>query len=134
MTVADHSFSLIYLNPPYDYEAVKREEDGDNTSTRKNHVEYNFLRETMQKLQPDGLLIFVLQHKILGTDTSRAPSPPTSTTSVSIRCPTANTRSTSSACCLPTTIDSVVDDDAGAKELMKWKTTPAAAPRRLQQR
>ena len=69
-TVANQAFSFLYLNPPYDWEAVEREEEDGNEapSSRRNRLEYNFLRETMHKLQAGGLLIFIVPHKILGIE------------------------------------------------------------------
>ena len=72
-TVANASFSILWLNPPYDWDAVEQDEqeqleNNESTSSRKNRLEYNFLRETYQKLQPGGVLVFILPHRILGTE------------------------------------------------------------------
>ena len=125
MTVANHGFSLIYLNPPYDYEAVSREneEGNEGTSSKKNRVEYNFLRETMQKLQPDGLLIFVLQHKILGTERVARTIAANFYDIRVYSLPDGEYEEYEQCVMFAYRRESIVDDNAGAKELMRWKTT-----------
>lgn len=92
------AFSLLYLNPPYDWDAVEQEEQEDNEtpSSRKNRLEYNFLRESYSKLQPGGVLVYVIPHKILGVE-RRARWPTTSATSPCAPSPMENTTSSSSA-------------------------------------
>ena len=125
MTVANHGFSLIYLNPPYDWEAVSREneEGNEGTSSKKNRVEYNFLRETMQKLQPDGLLIFVLQHKILGTERVARTIAANFYDIRVYSLPDGEYEEYEQCVMFAYRRESIVDDNAGAKELMRWKTT-----------
>ncbi|MFN8467297.1 MAG: DUF6094 domain-containing protein [Caldilineaceae bacterium] len=69
-TVSEAAFSLLYLNPPYDWDAVEQEEQEDNETpgSRKNRLEYNFLRESLTKLQAGGVLVYVLPHRILGVE------------------------------------------------------------------
>jgi hypothetical protein len=44
-----HAFQVLYLNPPYDYDAGEGK-----------RLEYTFLRETTKWLQPDGLLVYLV--------------------------------------------------------------------------
>ena len=53
------SFSILYLNPPYDFDA----EDG--------RTELSFLKHTLPYLTPRGLLLFVLPQKRITTRTAR---------------------------------------------------------------
>ena len=54
------SRSSTSTHPTTGKPSEREEEDGNEApSSRQNRLEYNFLRETMHKLQPGGLLIFV---------------------------------------------------------------------------
>lgn len=57
---SNETFSLLYLNPPYDWEG-KREDD-----ERQDRQEYLFLRDTLPRLQIGGLLVYVIPHQTLG--------------------------------------------------------------------
>jgi len=46
-------FSLLYLNPPYEYE------DGER-------MEVRFLRHCLKWLKPDGILVFLIKEQVLG--------------------------------------------------------------------
>ncbi|MBA3530794.1 MAG: methyltransferase [Ardenticatenales bacterium] len=52
--VARHGANLLYINPPYDSD----HEDG--------RLEYQWLRDTREWLQPDGVLLFVVPQHVLG--------------------------------------------------------------------
>ena len=41
MTVANHAFSFLYLNPPYDWEAVSRENEDGNEGTSSGRTASN---------------------------------------------------------------------------------------------
>ena len=57
---SNETFSLLYLNPPYDWEG-KREDD-----ERQDRQEYIFLRDTLPRLQMGGLLVYIIPHQTLG--------------------------------------------------------------------
>ncbi len=52
--ISNRAFSCLFLNPPYDFESVEKEEE---ISSRK---EKWFLQGTIQYLQPKGLLIYII--------------------------------------------------------------------------
>ena len=58
VTVAHKSFSLLYLNPPYDTEAGK-------AGVHKRRLEYVFLQNTLKTLQPGGLLIYIVPLRLM---------------------------------------------------------------------
>ena len=53
-----YSFTLLYLNPPYDW-VKKVNPEGEEISTR---LEYLFVREFTPRLFPGGLLVLVVPH------------------------------------------------------------------------
>jgi hypothetical protein len=53
------AFSLLLLNPPYDFEAGNKVEE-------KKRQEYIFLRQSYDKLCPAGVLIYVIPRWVLG--------------------------------------------------------------------
>ena len=59
ITCSHKSFSLLWLNPPYDAEAGQNQ-------TRKRRLEYVFLQNTLKVLQPGGLLVYIVPLKLLG--------------------------------------------------------------------
>ena len=60
--ITNGAFSLLFLNPPYDWES---QEEGNE---RK---EKSFLRETIKYLQPGGLLIFIIPQNRLDKNTAK---------------------------------------------------------------
>ena len=68
-TIAHNSFSLLYLNPPYDYQYDNDQEDQTPEDFRRNHKtkrkEIFFLQRTMTYLAPRGLLIYIVPEHIL---------------------------------------------------------------------
>lgn len=56
-TVSNKAFSLLWLNPPYDWDHEARE--------RHSRQEYVFLRRSYTKLQAGGLLVYIVPRKIL---------------------------------------------------------------------
>lgn len=58
VTVAHKSFSLLYLNPPYDTEAGK-------TGVHKRRLEYVFLQNTLKTLQAGGLLVYIVPLRLM---------------------------------------------------------------------
>ena len=58
ITCAHKSFSLLWLNPPYDTEAGQ-------AGTHKRRLEYVFLQNTLKVLQPLGLLVYIVPLKLL---------------------------------------------------------------------
>ncbi|MCB0109423.1 MAG: hypothetical protein KDE53_26055, partial [Caldilineaceae bacterium] len=59
VTTSHNSFSLIWVNPPYDTEASS------DVTTKRNRLEYTFLRNTLKTLQPGGLLVYIVPLKLL---------------------------------------------------------------------
>ena len=53
---SNKAVSLLYLNPPYDYEVVASDKESD----KKQRLEWLFLRSAEDKLQPGGVLVFVV--------------------------------------------------------------------------
>jgi len=56
--ISNKAFSMLYLNPPYDW-AVK---DDDSESER---YERTFLRNTLKYLMPRGILVYLIPHRRL---------------------------------------------------------------------
>jgi hypothetical protein len=68
-TIAHNSFSLLYLNPPYDYQYDNDAEEQSPEDFRRNHKtkrkEIFFLQRTLPYLAPRGLLIYIVPEHIL---------------------------------------------------------------------
>lgn len=62
--ISDSAFSLLFLNPPYDYE----ETDEDKISERK---EKTFLIRAVPKLKSGGILIYIIPQNRLTNDIAR---------------------------------------------------------------
>jgi tRNA1(Val) A37 N6-methylase TrmN6 len=62
--ISHQSFSILYLNPPYDYHYDRELEDNPNNN-KTIRKEIHFLRRTIQYLATDGLLIFIVPRHIL---------------------------------------------------------------------
>ena len=58
--ISNNVFSCLFLNPPYDFET--QTEDEVNNSERKEKI---FLKDTIRYLQPEGLLICIIQQNQL---------------------------------------------------------------------
>ena len=58
VTTSSGAYGLLFANPPYDDEAG-------NVGTRKNRLEYTFLRQTLQSLQPGGILVYIVPRVLL---------------------------------------------------------------------
>ena len=58
MACSPKSMSLLYLNPPYDSEHG-------NNGAAKQRLEYLFLRQTADKLMPNGILVYIVPVAIL---------------------------------------------------------------------
>jgi len=61
MVTSNDAVSLLFANPPYDYEVVASDED----SNKKMRLEWNFLRNAEDKLQPGGVLVFIVPQQVL---------------------------------------------------------------------
>lgn len=61
------SVGLLWLNPPYDFEAIQVESDDPNKVTRlvTERVEYKFLKNATPKLQTDGLLVYIVPLSVI---------------------------------------------------------------------
>lgn len=59
-TGSREAFSLIFLNPPYDY-------DADDKDDGRLRLEQRFLTSCSDRLQPGGLLIYIIPEYILNT-------------------------------------------------------------------
>ncbi len=59
ITLSNQSCSLLWLNPPYDWEAG-------NAGEFKNRLEYIFLKDTIRSLQDDGVLVYLVPQRLLG--------------------------------------------------------------------
>jgi predicted RNA methylase len=55
--ISNRSFSGLFLNPPYDWELASSE---DAINSRK---EKTFLTGTVQYLQPEGVMVYIIPHK-----------------------------------------------------------------------
>ena len=53
ITTSVESFSLLLLNPPYDWEAGE-------AGVKKSRQEYVFLRNTLRRLMPGGILVYIV--------------------------------------------------------------------------
>lgn len=60
ITSSRNAHSLLWLNPPYDFDVLDSEESG-----RKNRQEYLFLQSCTPKLQPGGVLVYIVPQSIL---------------------------------------------------------------------
>ncbi len=61
VTTRNKAFSLLWLNPPYDWEYGELEE-----GKKRQRLEYQFLRATEDKLAPGGVLVYIVPQGILG--------------------------------------------------------------------
>lgn len=62
LRATNHTFSLLWLNPPYDWDTP---EDDDSPAER---LELIFLQETLRYLQPTGVLVYLIpQHRLTPT-------------------------------------------------------------------
>ena len=61
MVSSNDAVSLLFANPPYDYEIA--DSDGDNGKTTR--LEWKFLRNAEDKLQLGGVLIFIVPQMVL---------------------------------------------------------------------
>ena len=68
LRVSNDAFSLLWNNPPYDWGDDERQEN----SKKRARQEYLFLRDTMPKLQIDGVLIYIIPEKMLTSALLRA--------------------------------------------------------------
>jgi hypothetical protein len=66
--ISHRCFSLMMLNPPYDWEDVNRRNTEDLPSERKEKV---FLQNTVKYLRPGGLLIYIVPQKRLSKSVAR---------------------------------------------------------------
>lgn len=66
--ISHASFSLLWLNPPYDGETLD-EEDQESTGRKTTRKERTFLTRTLPLLAPAGVLVFIVPGKILDADT-----------------------------------------------------------------
>ncbi len=57
---SNEAVSLLLANPPYDYEVVSSDD-----SNKKMRLEWNFLRNAEDKLQPGGVLVFIVPQLVL---------------------------------------------------------------------
>jgi hypothetical protein len=62
--VSNNAFSCLFLNPPYDWDAVNSEE-------RSDRKEKTFLKGTIRYLQPSGALIYIISQKKLNNDVAK---------------------------------------------------------------
>ncbi|HMN26688.1 MAG TPA: DUF6094 domain-containing protein [Caldilineaceae bacterium] len=53
VTTRVEAFSLLLLNPPYDWESGE-------AGVKKNRLEYTFLRNTLRRLMPSGVLVYLV--------------------------------------------------------------------------
>jgi len=69
VVMTEASAGLLWLNPPYDFEAIQVEADADDpnklTKLVTERVEYKFLKSCTPKLQPDGLLIYIIPLSVI---------------------------------------------------------------------
>ncbi len=61
VTTRNRAFSLLWLNPPYDWEYGELE-----AGKKRQRLEYQFLRATEDKLAPGGVLVYIVPQGILG--------------------------------------------------------------------
>ena len=64
MAASHRAFSVLLLNPPYDNEHG-------NNGEAKQRLEYTFLRETLDQLMVDGVLVYIVPVAILANDRVR---------------------------------------------------------------
>lgn len=60
ITSSRNAHSLLWLNPPYDFDALESDETG-----RKSRQEYLFLQSCTPKLQVGGVLVYIVPQSIL---------------------------------------------------------------------
>ena len=60
VTTRNKAYSLLWLNPPYDWEYGELEE-----GKKRQRLEYQFLRATEEKLAPGGVLVYIVPRMIL---------------------------------------------------------------------
>ena len=63
--ISNRCFSGLFLNPPYDWELTSSQED---INSRKEKI---FLTGTLQYLQPDGVLVYIIPQKRARGDIAR---------------------------------------------------------------
>jgi len=60
VTTRNGAYSLLWLNPPYDWEYGEIEGE-----KKRQRLEYQFLRATEEKLMPGGVLVYIVPRMIL---------------------------------------------------------------------
>ncbi len=64
--ISNNSFSCLFLNPPYDWQAGSRSE-----SDRNERTEKAFLSDTMKYLLPEGVLVYIVPQKRVTADVAK---------------------------------------------------------------